>query len=99
MLGIIWNISEGLIVVLLTFYFRFISKSWRPPIVLATLLAFISGVYVYLKVPESPKWLYSQQRYLECLKALNYMAGKNGVRLSTDSILNKSYDSLITGEI
>jgi OCT family organic cation transporter-like MFS transporter 15 len=59
MAGIAFNVSEGFIYFNLTLYYRFLSKSWRLPVVVSTLLSLISCICTFLYIPESPKWLYS----------------------------------------
>jgi len=81
-LGTGWNISEGFVYIVLTIYFRYISKNWFWTIAFGTFLQAFTLFNLYLFVPESPKWLYDQKRYLECQKTLRYMARRNGVTLS-----------------
>lgn len=51
-------------------------------------------ILMFCIMPESPKWLYSQGRYKECLKAMKLMAKINRVKETPliDKWLNKNLD-------
>jgi len=76
-MGSIWNLCEGFVFIILTVYFRYISKDWRWSLVIG-LCEFAIGYSILLFIlPESPKWLYEKKRYKECQKALMYMSKFN----------------------
>lgn len=79
-IGTIWNVMEGLIVILMVIYFVFISKSWFWIILYAAATNITFQVIALWLLPESPKWLYGQKRYAECAHVLKQMASFNGVK-------------------
>ena len=77
MMGTAWDISESLVYIILTTYYRYINKNWHYIIAFATLLNLIAIIIIVCFIPESPKWLYDQGKYSQCYNALNYMAKVN----------------------
>lgn len=77
-IGTVWNVMEGLIVILMVIYFVYISKNWYWIILYATISNFVFQVIGIWLLPESPKWLYDKKRYVECVKVLKGMATFNG---------------------
>lgn len=76
--GTVWNICEGMVNVGIAIYYLYISSDWRWLILYAAasnLLAFLISAYL---LPESPKWLYSQDKFAECAKVLLYIGKFNG---------------------
>ena len=65
-MGAFYNVTEGSIYIVLTIYYRFISDYWKYQIIFGAFLGLISFIFVLIFVPESPEWLYSQQKYVEC---------------------------------
>ena len=61
--GTLWNISEGSMYLMLTFYYKFISKNWMWPIVWSIMQYIITFTIIYFFIPESPKWLYDKKRF------------------------------------
>ena len=76
-MGTLWNMSEGAVFILLTLFFRFVSKEWRWSVAIGILECLIGYTLLYLIVPESPKWQYDQGHYKNCYKTLQYMARFN----------------------
>jgi len=79
-LGTMWNVSESLVGIMIVIYFRYISRNWYW----IELYAFCQGVITLLIlvyfIPESPKWLYDNQKYEECYNTLNQIASYNGIK-------------------
>lgn len=89
-LGTSWNISEyALINIYVTTYFRFVSKSWIGTIYISLGLALTSLIVVFSLIPESPKWLYSKERYEDLGDVLRFMARINGKKLEGDNTINQ----------
>jgi len=63
LMGTCWNMSEGFIFIVLTFYWRFISKEWRWSVMIGMCECVIGYVILIFIIPESPKWLYDKGRY------------------------------------
>lgn len=49
-------------------------------------LCIISFLGVLILIPESPKWLYSKQRFSECQGVLRYTAKFNGVKIKSSLV-------------
>jgi len=78
--GTCWNCLEATVNILLAVYYAYVSKDWRWVILYAVCsgtLALIIGVFF---LPESPKWLYEKERFVQCAKSLAYMGKINGVQ-------------------
>lgn len=63
MMGTVWDVSESVVYIILTVYFRYINKNWHYIIAFATILNFIAITLIVCFIPESPKWLYDQKKY------------------------------------
>jgi len=88
MVGAAWNISEGIIYIYLTIYYRLISRNWVYPQILGLVITAAPAIVLAKWMPESPKWLYQKGRYEECCQALEKMAAFNGKELtSKDKLL------------
>lgn len=74
-------IADGSTMIILSIYFRFISKDWLGFQIFALCLTTVSFL-VTLLVPESPKYLYSYKKYKEARKALLVIARYNRVASS-----------------
>lgn len=85
---------EGLVVILMVVYFVYISKSWYWIILYAASTNLIFQIIGFWLLPESPKWLYEQKRYIECVRALKRMATFNGKKnlSKIHALLNASKD-------
>lgn len=57
-IGTVWNVTEGMIVLLLVIYFVFITRNWRYIIWYAAITNIIFLIIALLYLPESPKWLF-----------------------------------------
>mmetsp|Transcript_16487 Transcript_16487/g.27995 ORF Transcript_16487/g.27995 Transcript_16487/m.27995 type:complete len:250 (+) Transcript_16487:334-1083(+) len=80
MIGGVWNSLEGSIYIFSTLYFMK-NKNWLYPQAMGNILFFLTiGPVLY--VPESPKWLFKNKRYIECYESLLKMAKFNGKQLS-----------------
>jgi len=77
-IGTIWNVIEGITIILLTIYFVYITKSWLPIMYWAVISNIVALVISLFFLPESPKWLFTKLRYIECYKVLSKMAKFNG---------------------
>lgn len=62
---------------IVTVYFYYVSRSWKPLIELVGIALFVAAILVRF-LSESPRFLYDQQRYEELHKNLEYMAITNG---------------------
>ena len=71
-------IADGSTMIILSLYFRFISRNWLWFQIFALSLTSVSFC-VTLLAPESPKYLYSYKRYKEARKALAVIARYNRV--------------------
>lgn len=56
--GTVWSVMEGLVVIFMVIYFVFISKSWYWIILYSASTNLIFQVIAIWLLPESPKWLY-----------------------------------------
>jgi len=77
-IGTVWNVIEGLTIIWLTIYFVYLTKSWLPIMYWSAASNIVALVISFFWMPESPKWLYTKQRYMECYKTLSKMASFNG---------------------
>jgi len=84
--GTVWCIIDVFNIVLLTIYYRFVSKDWRGSVIFALCQWLIGYSILFFILPESPKWLYDNKRYKECYKALIYMSKFNQGKEPTPEI-------------
>jgi len=70
MLGTIWNMAEGVILIYLTIYFRYISKNWYPVEIFSVAYGVVLTLILIFLIPESPKWLYDNKKYERCYYCL-----------------------------
>jgi hypothetical protein len=70
MIGTVWDISESVVYIILTLYYRYVNKDWHYIIIFASIEQLISILLIIIYIPESPKWLYDQKRYTECYNAI-----------------------------
>jgi hypothetical protein len=96
-----WNVSEALIYIYATIYFRYIAKDWKVLFYISIFMASISILWVLFVVPESPKWLYGKKLYELCQENMLHMATVNGVKskLRPDSplmMIMEDIDRVIT---
>jgi hypothetical protein len=85
------QIGEGIPTLIGPLYFMFISTSWKPLVMMGTIVSLISTIMVFWVI-ESPRYLYSKGMYVECNKALRDIAKFNGKVLKDgdDIIVNPS---------
>eukprot|EP00347_Sterkiella_histriomuscorum_P012127 403369790 len=72
LIGTLMNFADGLILILMSIYFRFISKNWMYYQIcglFATCLAFIACLFI----PESPKYYYSINKFDKSREVLDYI--------------------------
>lgn len=83
----IWNVSEGLVYIWLTIYYKYISKDWYWTAIVPTVVnTLVLVALVFL--PESPKWLYDQQRYKDCAKVFEKMSKMNNKKGKLPNIVS-----------
>ena len=87
-MGSFWNISEGMVYIYATVYYRWVSKDWWWTIAFALVLQTVTLFLLYRYSTESPKWLYNKKKFAECQYTMRYMADWNGVELNPNSCLN-----------
>ena len=58
MMGTIWDVSESVVYIILTLYYRYVCKDWHYIIAFAAFINFIAIALIVCFIPESPKWLY-----------------------------------------
>ena len=69
-LGCIWNMAEGMCVIYVTIYFRYISKKWFWLELFGLGQGVLTMILTIFFIPESPKWLYDNKKYKECFNSL-----------------------------
>jgi MFS family permease len=72
LMGTVWNCSEGAIFIYLTLYYYYISKEWVWTQVYGAATNVVTCILLFW-IPESPKYLYSEKRYKECVEVLQKM--------------------------
>lgn len=70
--GTLAQFTDASTLVILSVYFRFVSKDWLPFQIFGVGITFMS-VAAMACVPESPKYLYSKGMYAEARKALQFI--------------------------
>lgn len=78
-LGMGWNIGEGVVVIIASLYYRYISLNWAGLIWFTVAVYIFFGIGQIMVLVESPKRLYADKRLLEAYNSLRYMARFNGV--------------------
>jgi hypothetical protein len=77
--SIYWSV-ELLSIVLWSFYYQRLDKNWFP----LQAIYFVFGIIVLfigiIVLPESPKYLYSKQKFKEAKEALEIIAKMNGIK-------------------
>lgn len=88
----VYNIVEATVFLFLTLFYRFVSINWKYTFAFGCLEHIVGILLNYFYVPESPKWLYNEERYQECSIILNKMAKFNGINSTplADKIKNLS---------
>ncbi|XP_021952032.2 organic cation transporter protein [Folsomia candida] len=75
--GCLGPLGEGLMILGVLAYFI---RPWRL-LLWATTFPFVTVLFVYPFLPESPRWLLRQKRYTEAASVLSYIARINGRKL------------------
>ena len=75
-LGTMLLFADGSTTILISLYFRFISKDWLGFQIFGLVLTFLSTFALFF-VPESPKYLWSAKKYKEAREKLEYIARLN----------------------
>lgn len=78
-------VIEILTYIALVAFYQKISNWWFIPQIFGLAISVFSTVYTFVKIPESPKFLYGQKRYdesRECLKQVN--AFNTGEKFDSD---------------
>lgn len=71
-------VTECLAIVLLTAWYQFVERSWLTLHIVLLVTSIITMTYFIIAVPESPKWLYTWNKYEQAKEQLAYVAGFNG---------------------
>jgi hypothetical protein len=64
--GTIWIVMEAVVYIMLTIYFRYISKNWIWSVFVGLILNLVCTLLTIILIPESSMWLYEKKRYKEC---------------------------------
>ena len=89
-MGTIEGCSQGAIFIYLTLFYKYGNFGWKWPVVFAATINLVALILTFVFVPESPKWLYEKERYIESYKVFKKMAAINGRKNNTpviDSLL------------
>ena len=78
--GTTLHFFEGLVVILLSVFYMQVSKHWQPVFLYGISSGFVFTIICLFLIPESPKWLYSKQKYAQCGAALSKLAKYNGIK-------------------
>jgi len=74
-----YELSEPVLLIMLTFWYQFIDRSWLNVYIIGFVIVALSLVYMFSWVPESPKWLYTWRQFDKAREVLEYIARFNGV--------------------
>jgi len=72
-------VAEGMVAVIWTVYFKFISKDAFPFLIFAGSLAGVCALLCFV-LPESPRYLFGTEDFDKCREVLAYIARFNGVK-------------------
>jgi len=89
-ISVYWTV-ELVSIILWSFYYQKLDKNWFP----LQMIYFIGGILTLITalfLPESPKYLYTQQRFEEARKSLNYIAKVNGIRKRKDFVFDNELE-------
>ena len=93
-IGTLLNISDGLTLLYVSVYFRYISKYWLYYEIFGICNSTIGSLGLIL-LPESPYYLYGKKRYYDARKSLEFIAWFNRVKVYQK---NFKFDTEITNE-
>ncbi len=85
----------SLIMVLLPIQYMLFTKSWIPTHIISIVMTLIACAFFPFYVPESPKFLYVNNRFDEARKSLYHIAGKNAVYITEDIKFDRENPKLI----
>lgn len=85
-------LGDGMTMILLSVYFRYISKEWIYFQIYGIILLGLASIAVFW-VPESPKFLYSLKKYDAARISLIRIAISNRKPLVIDEILNSLFEN------
>ena len=72
-----YMITEPILLIMITFWYQFIDKSWFNLELIGFLLFILLATYYFIFVPESPKWLYTWLQFDKAREVLAYVAKFN----------------------
>lgn len=72
-------VTECLAIVLLTAWYQFVERSWLTLHIILLVTSICTMTYFIIAVPESPKWLYTWNKYEKAKEYLAYVAWFNGL--------------------
>lgn len=72
-------ISEASTTILITVWYQFIDRGWFLLQLVFLILAVLVTIFFLIVVPESPKWLYTWERYEESRDNLVHVAEYNSL--------------------
>jgi MFS family permease len=78
LIGSIWNVSEGVVIMKATFYFQFISRHWVYYICFNAFLALFAATVSFCLIRESPVFTYDHDKPEETRKTMLFIAKFNG---------------------
>ena len=73
-----WSVSEAMVFIYLTIYYKYISKDWFWTVAFGLCLNIVGLVFLVFLLPESPRFLFYKKRLKECEEVLRIMAKSNG---------------------
>ena len=76
---LMYEVSEPVLLIMLTFWYQFVDRSWFIVFVIAMVVISLILVYMFVAVPESAKWLYTWKQFERARRALEEVARFNGV--------------------
>jgi len=77
LMGTAWGVSEAVVFITITIYYWKICKDWHWLLVGATIEQVLTIILITCFLPESPKWLFHQQKWTECYNTFEYMSKIN----------------------
>ena len=87
--------NDGLVMVIATLWFMFISKHWKTLFLTATIISYICFI-IMCTMPESPKFLVGSGKYDEARIVMSRIAKYNGIQellISSDD-KNKNFQTI-----
>ena len=72
LIGAFWMFISPLV-------YLFVTRNWLLLSVIGVILTIISSIVSFFYIPESPKWLYENNKFVETKQILKEIAFKNGI--------------------